>query len=165
MQSRWNLDKYLSYLSSPPLQCYCSSLWSPAKERALRVGETQRRTGVRREKDWQRGETARQFFFFMFMWEAMLWSFGHIHEHGQPDGQMDRQTTPSQGHKPARTAVRGSAESHTYQSRLVCVCASRFEPIWTGRSVRVHVSAVVTKVLMKLFFFSFIHSISMLMRD
>lgn len=40
MQSTKNLDRYLSYLSSPPLQCYCSSLWSPAKHKGLRVGAT-----------------------------------------------------------------------------------------------------------------------------
>lgn len=32
MQRRWKMDKYLSYLSCPPLPCYCSSLWSPAVE-------------------------------------------------------------------------------------------------------------------------------------
>ena len=55
-------------------------------------------------------------------WEAL--DTLPVRTHRQPDGQMDGWTTPSQEHKPARTAARGSAESHTHMSsRKVCVSA------------------------------------------
>ena len=115
------MDRYLSYLSSPPLLHYYSSLWSPAKQKGFR----QKQHGHRgRKKDEWVGKTKgqikgegrekeRHFYFLIQLSETMLRHSGQVVYQDGVYGQMDGWRTPSQEHKPAGTAARGSTEPHT----------------------------------------------------
>lgn len=60
MQSRWRSDKYLSYLSSPPLLHCCSSLWSPVRQREFRPKpRTQHKQSGRKEETFGHGSDGR----------------------------------------------------------------------------------------------------------
>lgn len=123
MQSRWKLDEYLSYLSSPPLPCYYSSLWSPAKRKGSRKKKKKgtERGGKRSSK--KHGEREKKRNSKTKKLNLHLW-WGLVTLDTCPTWthrQMDGWTPPSQEHKPAWTAARGSATSHTHQSNPLLV--------------------------------------------
>lgn len=122
MQSRWKLDKYLSYLSSPPLLCYYSSLWSPVRQK----GGTKKR-GEEREK--RNSET----FFCVNVQVRRGREAADRQTTWRTDGRVD-DSLPG-----AQTSQGSSAESHTYQSDKVCELPEIMSLNVTGRSVFVRV--------------------------
>lgn len=113
------MDKYLSYLSFPPLLRYYSSLWSPVTHRG----------GQRRDKR-KRKEQDKEFFNVQVRqsWEAL--DTLPIQTHRRPDGQMDGRVDDSL--PGAQTSQDSSAESHKYQSNKVCE-----QLLLTGKDVHV----------------------------
>lgn len=106
------MDKYLSYLSSPPLLCYYSSQWSPVKHKGIRHKEKQTEGGGvdGKRKTLDNREVDNHLLICNRDRIGKLWT--PIKTQRQPDGQMERYMTPSQEHKPARTAEKRSAEPH-----------------------------------------------------
>lgn len=103
------------------LFCVITALCGALSDREGGKTEVEREVDGRREK-----RNSKTNYFLMCKWDRVgkLWT---IRTYRQPDGQMDGWMTPSQEHKPARTAARGSAESHTYMSSKVC---EEFKMVW-----------------------------------
>ena len=107
------MDRYLSYLSSPPLLHYYSSLWSPVEQKGFR----QKEIWMEREDEWiERGrikldiggkEKGQGYFFFFFFLERINKLDMSTKTWSETDGLVDDLLPPPPGAQTSQDSIEG----------------------------------------------------------